>query len=408
MNKLIKNPYSKKTILIFTLLLISLIFFPQQNGKSQDNLNENPKELTIKYVSGKIFIRNIGEENKIEGAVEQVLGIKYEIILNEDSACIVEFENRNITISGPITLRVKDILSINEKMPIVHLNNIFVNKLASIFTDTNKNIVKILKPRKNFKNNDSNYKEIVEITEESYFERGFSIAVELIQSERTMIDKSKTDPELYKFYYLLAEIAFQTLNFNIAESSIHITLKETEPDENKTLNKEQQPKIEIRQNTYLLASIIHTLKSEYNIAIEYLENAIKEFSESSYFKERTGYLCYYMLGINYMAKDDGFIGNIVKIPSRKAMVLENTTVTIEEIEENPIIIINDKTKKYFNTAYQLCNSSIDSNIRTLKALLKQKRTLLIDEKIKKYFCLLNEASLMLGYIKDINRLIKFL
>jgi tetratricopeptide (TPR) repeat protein len=140
----------------------------------------------------------------------------------------------------------------------------------------------------------------------------------------------------------------------------------------KTINETQQNpnavrsyiKDEYRQKSYILGALINSTKSNFNMSIDFLENNINEFQNHQYFQERTGYLTYYLLGLNYLA--------------------------LEQIEQ---------AKSNLNRALQMCNSAVNNNINVLKNLYLQERTSETEENINQYIIYLNEASLMIGYIK---------
>jgi len=206
------------------------------------------------------------------------------------------------------------------------------------------------------------YKKIVRTLKKGYSERAFTIGYEYIQKVRMTNYKLRKKPDLFKFYYMLTEIAAQTLNYNIAEASLYKIFSETLPNDK---NISDRTRIEIRMNAYFISSIIHSIKSEHKIAVEYLNKIIDEFSTDSYFSERIGYLVYFMLWINYKELDN-----------------------------------KDFASANLKQAFDLCNITIDNNIKTFRNLLKMKQNKIIQENIEKYKIYLEEASYMFNYIQE--------
>ncbi len=358
--------------IILLLCLLSILFNTIGFAQENDEKDTQNKSLSLIYVDGVILSRNIGEEIYSQVPIGSKLGYDKEITLYDGTSCNLRYDDDEIELSGPLVMRVKDLIEAQGRIANLNLNNANVNRLSDLFIDTNNELSKINISSTPIEiEQTEKYKKIIEIKEKSYFERAFTIAYDYITKSRKTDYRNRQKPDLYEFYYILSEISFQTLNYNIAEASMYKTLKETE--DKVIVNNEAHRDI-TRQRIYLLASLIHTMKSEYHLSVEYLEECVENFSNNEYFKERLGSLIYYMLAVN----------NILLNYDKK---------TIEN---------------YYKNAEKLCNQSIEDNINNLRLYLKQTRTQEIQSQIDKYIAYLDEASLLLGYIKILAEEIKAL
>ncbi|MFW5799673.1 MAG: hypothetical protein ACOCV8_02560 [Spirochaetota bacterium] len=376
---MIKKTKNKSFILLLCLFVLFGLFFNNSNLVTQENSDNNKdKDSTfyIKYIWGELYVRELGENVYNKSKIGEVLTYDYEIKLEDGSRCIITpykgkeqvkvFEASNneneVKIKGPINLRVKDLLENQEVLNKVNLNDRNINRIINIFNNNNNKLIVEEYNSEIDKRGNSNLKSIINIMKESFYERAFSIAYDYIKEVRNTSYIQKEKPPLYNFYYVVAQISFKTLNLSIAESSIYKLINDTkiiddiDPD---------RKKIETRQKTYILASLIYAIKSEYNTALDYIDRNIQEFSDDVYFKERIGYITYFIQGIIHLNRND--------------------------IEKSEIS---------FQQAIELCQSSIENNLRTFEKLLKMQRTPSVQYKIDKYYVIINEASLILGYIKD--------
>lgn len=339
---------------------------------TQENIVNDLKSesLSLIYVDGVILSRNIGEETYSQVPIGSKLGYDKELTLYDGTSCTLRYNEKEIELKGPLEIRTKDLIESQERIPNLNLNLVYVNRLIDLLINTNDELSQIKIPNTPIEIEQiEKYKKIIEIKKDAYFERAFTLAYNYINKSRNTNYRNRQKPDLFEFYYILSEISFQTLNYNIAEASAYKTLRETE--QNINVNDELNKKI-VRQKIYLLVSLIHTMKNEYALSVEYLRECVENFSDNEYFKERIGSLIYYMLAVNHI-------------------LMKHDKQTIEN---------------YYENAEKLCNDSIENNIDQLRVYLKKSRTQKIQAQIDKYIAYLNEASLLLGYISILSEEVK--
>lgn len=327
-----------------------------------DSKQINTEFAVIEYVWGKMLKGDVGDNNTTQVVIGEKLGYDDYFILEANDYCVLKVDEHSIQINGPVKLRTKDIIERLKRSDKTIYDNDDLNKIAYSFINTNNMIANITTIRKNsYKDADLLYKKIMESINKGYYESGFTMAYEYITKQRVPSIR-KPDPEIYKFYYLICEIAFRSLNLNIAQSAVYKILNDTE----EKLNITQDRKVTIcRMNTFFTASLIHSYKGEYDLSIEYLNSLKNNYEDDKYFAERMGYLTYYMSGANYNADGD---------------------------PESALIQLK--------TAKEQCQSAINNNISNIRQLLNGNRTEETKEQLEIYYNYSNEASLILNYIND--------
>jgi tetratricopeptide (TPR) repeat protein len=343
-------------IILFLVISCSIKVFPQE-----DTDNENPV-LLVKFIDGMVYISTIGNSTERQAMINEELTIKHILRITDGTECVLEKDNTEIKINGPLHIRVKDIIEAYDIFGKINLRNTMLNRVSELYIETNNKIFSNMLIEDEIVDEERTFKRVIEIKMKGYYERAFTIAYEFIQDYRNTEWRNRRRPDISRFYYILSEIAYETLNLNIAESSMYKTIDETQQNPNaiRILSKDHY-----RQDVYLLGSMINFVKSNFNMSIDLLDNNINEFGQNLYFQERTGYLTYYMLGLCYMSLND-----------------------------------KEQAKEYMNQALQMSNSAIDKNIQTLKNLYLQERAKEVQVRINQYIIYLNEASLMIGYIKQ--------
>ncbi len=339
------------TIIILFILSFTTSVFTQDDDPT----------MIIKFVDGTVYIREIGESTETQAMIDMVVTYEHILRITDRTECLLEMEDTEFELIGPMDIRVKDIMESYNNIGRINLSNALLNRVSGLYIRTNNRIHTNRTLENELEEAENKFKRIIEVKKKKYYEGAFTIGYEYIQDYRATEWRNRRRPNISRFYYIISEISYETLNLNIAEASMYKTINETQQNPNAV----RSPiKDEYRQNSYILGALINSTKSNFNMSIDFLDNIINEFPDHQYFRERIGYLTYYLLGLNYLG--------------------------LEQIES---------AKTNLNRALQMCNSSVNNNITVLKNLYLQERTTETEENINQYIIYLNEASLMIGYIK---------
>ncbi len=354
---------NKITIILAFMLLLIAFSFSGSYLISQTS-DEEPSVKIESLVGGSQF-KEVGNQSVTSFTVGDFINERFIITLEEKARCTLSMGDNTIKIVGPFVVRSKDIIEqfLSGNISRLKLDNVYINRVLNIYIKTNNSVFESDSKVSNSEKAQRTFHRIVKAKISGFYERAFKVACDFIEKYQNSTWAKNTKTNINAFYYLLSEIALETLNLDIAEASFYKVEHDIENGKNiKNVNSEKI----FQQNILFIFSVVNTMRSKFTNSIDYLTMNITNYQKDSYFNERMAYLGNYLMGVNYL-------------------MLDMKKIAVE----------------YFNNAVKSAGKSITLNMETLKDIYTSERTENTDKIISKYNSYLNEASFIINYSKKV-------